>query len=370
MPDYLKLSQQLLSFNTVNPPGNEKACMDFFANWLQKHGFNVEKYPFGENRCNLIATIQGKVEGKQLAFAGHLDTVPLGDAKWQFDPFGSDIANGKLYGRGASDMKSAVAIFACACIAEMDSIKQGTGITLIITGGEETGCEGAKFLCEQVTLPDIGAVVIGESTHNYPIIGHKGALWLKAEAIGVTAHGAMPEEGINAIYKVANALQKIQLFEVGDTHPLMKFPTLNVGTIQGGLNINSVPDYATFTVDIRTAPNLNNADIFNRLQRHLGEDVTLSRLIDLSAVLSDESLPWIQSVYQICESYFPEIKAKIVSYFTDASVLLPAIGNPPCLILGPGDPNIVHKTDEYCELDMMALSYELYKKIILKQNNL
>jgi len=177
----LALAQQLLGFDTINPPGDEAACMAFFAGWLETQGFYVTLSGFGEKRVNLIAKMPGSQPGKPLAFTGHLDTVPLGNQTWQHDPFGSDVTAEKLYGRGASDMKAAVAAFAVACVTHQTAIRAGKGVVMIITGGEETGCDGAKALIDAGMLPPVGALIVGEPTANYPVIGHKGALWLRCE---------------------------------------------------------------------------------------------------------------------------------------------------------------------------------------------
>ncbi|ORM62790.1 peptidase M20 [Pantoea rodasii] len=364
-PKSLELAQQLLGFDTINPPGNEVGCMQYLADWLAEKGFDITLTQFGAGRVNLIASMGGTSAGKPLAFTGHLDTVPLGNQPWQFDPFGRDIDGDRLYGRGASDMKAAVAAFAIACVEQEAAIQAGCGVVLMITSGEETGCEGARALITAGNLPEIGALIVGEPTANYPVIGHKGALWLRCETRGKTAHGAMPELGINAIYLAADALGKIRHFSPGAPHPLMKQPTLNVGRIQGGLNINSVPDRTAFDVDIRSAPNLQHATIRQQLTELLGEEVTVTTLVDLPAVLSSEANQWIKSVYQSCQPLFEQpLEAKVVPYFTDASLLLPALGNPPCIILGPGEPTMAHQTDEYCLLSRLAEAEQLYGKLI------
>lgn len=361
----IELAQRLLGFNTINPPGDEAACMAFFAEWLRNNGFDVTSHTFGENRVNLIARMAGVAEGKPLAFTGHLDTVPLGNQRWERDPFGSTIEGDHLYGRGSSDMKAAVAAFAVACVTHQAAIRKGTGVVLLITGGEETGCDGANALIAEKKLPAIAALIVGEPTANYPVIGHKGALWLSCETRGKTAHGAMPELGINAIYLAAEAVGKIQHFEPGASHQLMKKPTINVGRIEGGLNINSVPDRARFEVDIRTSPNLQHATIRQNLSTMLGETVNMSTLVDLPAVLSEEENAWISAVYRRCQPLHDQpIQAKIVPYFTDASLLLPALGNPPCIILGPGEPGMAHQTDEYCLLSRLVEAEILYGQLI------
>ncbi|MFS2224117.1 M20 family metallopeptidase [Pantoea sp. B65] len=361
----LALARQLLGFDTINPPGNEAACMQFLADWLQQRGFAVTLSQFGERRVNLLAQLAGHSGEPPLAFTGHLDTVPLGNQPWQYDPFGGDVVAGKLYGRGASDMKAAVAAFAVACVQQQQLIRQRHGVLLVITGGEETGCDGARALIAEGPLPQPGALIVGEPTANYPVIGHKGALWLRCETRGKTAHGAMPELGINAIYLAADALGKIRQFQPGLAHPLMKQPTLNVGRIQGGLNINSVPDRAQFDVDIRTAPDLHHAELRQRLAATLGDTVSIDTLVDLPAILTGEEHPWIRQVYQRCQPLHDlALTARVVPYFTDASLLLPALGSPPCIILGPGEPAMAHQTDEYCELQKLHAAEALYGQLI------
>ena len=163
----LELARQLLGFNTINPPGSEADCMRFFADWLNDRGFAVSLSSFGEGRCNLIARLPGAKTGKPLAFTGHLDTVPLGNARWQYDPFGSQIEDGRLYGRGSSDMKAAIAAFAVACVHQRETILSGRGAVLLITGGEETGCDGARALIASATLPDVGALIVGERVRGF-----------------------------------------------------------------------------------------------------------------------------------------------------------------------------------------------------------
>src|SRR5262249_12386324 len=153
----------------------------------------------------------------------------------------------RLYGRGSSDMKSGVAAFVIAAQHLAKHLRASPGVVLVIAAGEETGCDGSRHLVAvNGALGEAGAIVIAEPTGNYPLVGHKGALWLHARATGVTAHGSMPDRGVNAIYKAARAVAKLERFAfAGKPHPVLGSPTLNVGTINGGFNINSVPDGTT-----------------------------------------------------------------------------------------------------------------------------
>jgi succinyl-diaminopimelate desuccinylase len=196
------------------------------------------------------------------------------------------------------------------------------------------------------------------------LLGHKGALWLKGTARGVTAHGAMPDQGVNAIRIAADALSKLWEFEVGPAHDAMGAPTLNVGTIHGGLNINSVPDLAEFTVDIRTVPGIEHACVRSHLHERM-DGIELSPVIDLPPVYSEPSDNWIARVMQLAAPYDDAPTApRTARYFTDAALLKPATAWPPTIILGPGEPDLAHKTDEYCRVDRLEAAVALYRAIL------
>ena len=135
MTSAVDLTQQLVRFNTINPPGAEQPCARHLAAMLEAAGFKVDVVPFGEGRAQLIARIGGKADELPLAFTGHIDTVPLGAQAWSVDPHAAEIKEGKLYGRGSSDMKSGVAAFVVACIALVGKLKSSPGVILVITAG-------------------------------------------------------------------------------------------------------------------------------------------------------------------------------------------------------------------------------------------
>jgi len=367
MHSSIELAQELIRFNTVNPPGAERPCAERLAGLLEGAGFAVELIPFGEGRAQILARIGGKPGRLPLGLTGHLDTVPLGARPWSADPFAADIADGKLYGRGASDMKSGVAAFVTACIALADRLARTPGVMMIITAGEETGCSGAEALVgANGTLGQVGALVVAEPTGNKALVGHKGALWLEAETKGVTAHGSMPEKGINAVYKAARAVAALQEFDFNVArHDVLGSPTINVGTIQGGFNINSVPDRALIGIDIRTIPAQSHAQIREQLTSYLGQDVTLRTLLDAKSVWTDPSDPWIGEVFQVArniEGVGNDVGA--APYFTDASALTPALGFPPTIIIGPGELALAHQTDEYCLVSRIERAAEIYSEIV------
>jgi succinyl-diaminopimelate desuccinylase len=362
----LSLTRKLLAFDTVNPPGNERAMAAFIGELLEDGGFTVEAFEFAEYRTSLIARKIFDTDRDPICFSGHMDTVPLGLVAWKRDPFKGEVAGDRLFGRGASDMKSGLAAMLLAALAAAAGSGGRSGIQLVLTAGEENGCQGAEFLAGlNPVLGKVGALVVGEPTANYPMLGHKGAFWLKAAATGLSAHGSMPSEGVNAIYTAARAISRLERYEfdVGP-HPVLGRPTLNVGTISGGSNINSVPDRAEFTIDIRTVPPQSGRHILSDLTTRLGPDIELEVLTDQRAVASDPANPWIQETLALMQSGIgAPLHPRGVTYFTDASALATAFGHPPILILGPGRPEMAHKTDEYCRISDKEADVDIYLDI-------
>jgi succinyl-diaminopimelate desuccinylase len=372
IPDPVELTQELIRFNTINPPGNEDQVCEYLAKLLESVGYEYRKIEFAPHRMSLVAKIGAcSKEKPSISFTGHVDVVPLGARTWKHEPFAGVIEDGKLYGRGSSDMKSGVAAFVVAAMKMADSAKQGAGVSLIITAGEETGCEGAFHLAASQEILDFlgpaGCFIVAEPTANEPLLGHKGAYWLKASTDGITAHGSMPERGDNAFYKLAKAALTLEKFSF-DTppHELMGQGTLNVGTAKSGININSVPDAAEMTLDIRTVAGQSHPHIYGCLCKALGPTVRLDTIIDIEGVFTPASDPWMTSVFDFCEkTNGVRPIEKTVSYFTDASALKPAIGNPPTVILGPGQPEMAHQTDEFCYVDKIVDATQLFSDLIL-----
>jgi succinyl-diaminopimelate desuccinylase len=365
-PNAIELTKQLVRMNTINPPGQEEQCARHLGAVLEKAGFRIRYHEFSPQRASLVATIGGNADKAPLCFTGHIDTVPLGVAQWKMDPFGAETEGGMLYGRGTSDMKCGVAAFVVASLNLADKLARSPGLELVITAGEETGCEGAFHLTKKSgALGRAGAVVVGEPSSNYPFVGHRGAFWLNARTRGITAHGSMPEKGVNAIFKAARAVAILEKFRfTNPPHPLMGQATLNVGTIHGGLNINSVPDEAVIGVDVRTVPNIKHAELKAELKRQLGDDVELETLLDLESVFTEPTHPWIQQVFEVMGPFLGDRpQPRVATYFTDAAALNVAYNTPPTVILGPGEAQMAHQTNEYCVVDRVTESVAAYEEI-------
>jgi succinyl-diaminopimelate desuccinylase len=372
LTDVISLTKKLLSFNNINPPGNEEEIAKFVGEMLDFHGFSTEYIVFEENRLHLIAH-RGLSEIKPpVVLSGHFDTVPLGNKNWTADPFAGDIYNGKIWGRGSSDMKGGLAAMISASIQVFNNTPPEGGIKLIFTAGEELGCLGVQQLFKKIKDPGkASAIIVGEPTGNLPVIGHKGAIYLNAVTSGKTAHSSMPELGENAIYKAAESILKARDFNFNaEKDPLLGFPTINVGKMSGGMNINSVPDHAEFTIDIRSTSMIDHKKILDKITSEFGSGTSFETLVDLKPVSNDETQPFIQLVYAVCgvsktDNGYP----KTLPYLTDGSVLQRVFNMVPTVVLGPGQPEMAHQTDEYCYIQKLEEAVDIYKNIILRWGN-
>jgi succinyl-diaminopimelate desuccinylase len=362
------LALDLIRFDTVSPPGSEEACASYLAGLLDRAGFVVIRHDFAPRRTSIIARLTGRdAEAPALAFTGHLDTVPLGARAWSVDPQG-ELRDGRLYGRGASDMKGGVAAFVVAAIEAAASNSLRRGLTLILTAGEETGCRGARHLAEIGVLGSASGLVVAEPTANRLALAHKGALHLRARTAGRTAHGSMPQLGDNAVMKAVRAATALNEFTFGvAAHPLLGEPTATVTSLQGGEAVNVVPDACAMTVDIRTLPGQQHGEILRALAARLGSEIVFDTpLADLPAVGTDPD-----SAFARCAS---EVLAEVggrdaapplgMPYFTDGSVLQPALDGCPTLIVGPGEPGQAHQTDEWCATQAIEAATLFYAALI------
>jgi succinyl-diaminopimelate desuccinylase len=365
MPDVIALTRSLVGLDTIGH--DETAALKLLAPLLEEAGFVVAVAEHEPGRGTLVADWHTELATPPLCLSGHVDTVPLGAAPWQHEPFG-ELDGDRLYGRGSSDMKGGVAALVLAAAKVAAHPPKRAGLRLVLTAGEETGSLGARHTAETVLDEPSGPLVIAEPTSNAVVHGHKGALWLAAKATGVTAHGSTPQLGENAIYKLARAVSR--LAEHGfaaPAHPVMGPPTLNVGTIEGGLNTNSVPDRAVATVDVRTIAGQSHPDVLAELARAAGPEVELRPFVDLPPVWTDPADEWARSVVAVVRDVTgEENEPRAATYFTDASVLTPAFGGVPTIICGPGEAEQAHVTDEWCSVTRLEQSVEIFERLCVR----
>jgi succinyl-diaminopimelate desuccinylase len=213
-------------------------------------------------------------------------------------------------------------------------------------------------------LGPASALVVAEPTSNQLAVAHKGALHLRAQVSGRTAHGSMPHLGENAISKALGAISRLEAhsFQVAP-HPLLGGPTLAVTSIRAGENVNSIPDTCTFTLDVRTIPGMDHADVLAELRSVVGPSVQLEvPLADMAPVGTDPEEPFVRcGLACLGERAAAPIG---LPYFTDASVLQTAYGGCPTVILGPGEASQAHQTDEFCPVETIAEAALIYQRLI------
>jgi succinyl-diaminopimelate desuccinylase len=362
----VELARNLVRFPSLNPPGEEKACADYVANLLEQAGLEVERHEFAPGRPSMVARLRGASDLKPLAFTGHLDVVPLGEKPWSAPPFAADIRDGKLFGRGSSDMKAGVAAFVAAAIAQTKAKTPRRGITLVITAGEETGCQGAFHLARIGALGPAELLIVAEPSSNLPIIAHKGSVRLRISAKGRTAHSSMPELGDNAISKIAEWIRRIEAVRFDDhSHPLLGSTTACVTTVAGGQNINSVPDSAVFTVDFRTVPSHDHRELVAGIRRLCGDEASIEIVTDFKGFATAPDDRAIEPLMTILADRMGGRPIPTgAPYFTDASALVPGFDNVATVVIGPGEAAQCHQTDEFCYVHRIDEAFEIYSALI------
>lgn len=364
--DVVRLTRDLVSIDTIGH--DESQALAVVAPLLEQAGFTVDIEEHEPGRGTLVAEWHTGLDQPPLCLSGHVDTVPLGTARWRHDPFDAEPDGDRLYGRGTADMKGGVAAIVAAASKLGATRPKRAGLRLVLTAAEETGSQGARHAAQRLRGEASGPLVITEPTGNALLHGHKGALWLSAQAGGVTAHGSMPHLGDNAVYKLAEAVTRLRdhAFDV-PAHPVLGTPTLNVGTFHGGLNTNSVPDAAEATVDVRTVAGQDHAEVLASLGERLGPEVQLRPMVDLPAVWTDPDDEWAASAAEVVREVTgsKDTAPRAAAYFTDASVLTPALGSVPTVICGPGEPEQAHVTDEWVSIRKLTESVAILERLCL-----
>jgi len=400
LEDYLiSLAKDLISIPTVNPPGlNYEECVRFLAGKLKEIGLNVEyvrvpneKLPelapqgSGLPRVNLIASHTFDESGPTLHFNGHYDVVPA-TGSWSTDPFEPVVKDGKLYGRGSSDMKGGIAsmIIAARALIESEVDFNGT-ISFSLTPDEETdGFAGSGFINQRRMVKADYCIIAEPSGVENVFNAHKGSLWLEITALGKTAHGSTPWLGVNAfekILKIARAIdeelkpmlaKKVSKFQT--TSPGGNTATIMLGGIvRGGTSVNTVPERCSFTVDRRFIPEESidevKGEIFDLLQKLQDQDEELK--IETKILTETDScytsldsplcMAVVESVAEVTNKK-PSVTMCMGSldmrYFVNAGV--------PTISYGPGNMQMAHVENECVSIEDLMTSAKVYALATLK----
>lgn len=361
------LAKKLIAFNTIAGGEDREDCLNFITGLLEESGFTVWRDELNDSQTSLVARLHPDAGGEALCFGGHMDTVPLGDTPWSVPPFDGLVRDGVLYGRGSVDMKGGVAAYLNAALELAPSIPENRDLVLHFYDAEETGCEGSLHLTQnELFVRGITGAVVAEPTGNRVLVGHKGALWLRGTAFGKTAHGSMPHIGDNALVKALSAASNVEAYQLEDEDPYLGKPTKVLTTFRSGSNLNSIPDSATFTVDIRTVPGQTGERLLEQLSGAAGEPVEWEILLDVPPFWTDPDSPWLVRIWSLLRRETDDEKLPVhtVQFFTDAAALRQALPDVPIVILGPGAPANAHVTDEGCPVAELEDATRIYKKII------
>lgn len=362
----VELARELIRIDTSNPPGNEGAIAALIAPILRSAGLTVEIVEMAPGRASIVADLRPNAVGAPRCFTGHLDTVPFVRGDWHTDPLDGAIVNGRLHGRGSSDMKGGVAALVVAAVKAAAS-DEGPPVRLLLTAGEETGCEGATHLAVSGRLSEASLLIVAEPTSNRVFVAHKGVLWLRLRLAGTSAHGSMPELGDNAVIKAATAIKALDGlgFDLDEPHSLLGRSTVNVGFCKGGANFNVVPAHAEVGLDLRLSPPRDSASLIEMIRNELGSEVGIEELLNLAPVDTNPAHAWVTAIRRLCQRTTGfNGPAAGLPYFTDAAALNAPLGNPPVVIVGPGDPGLAHVANESCDVKEILQATALYLDVM------
>jgi succinyl-diaminopimelate desuccinylase len=374
--EVLRFARRLIATPSENPGGTEDAVAGVAVEILEDLGGRPEIVRGEEGRPSVVARF-GRGDRPALAWNGHLDVVPAGDpSAWRHPPFGAEVVDGTLVGRGAADMKGAVA----SALAAISAIRR-SGVELagrldlhLVADEELAGLHGTKVLNERGYL-DQDAAIVGEATDLNIALAQRGGAWITATARGRAAHGSTPQLGVSAITSMARFLLRIEEVLPDIEHPLVGRPTVNAAMIQGGSAPNVVADRCVVEIDRRIIPGETEPgkvlEPFDRLAdaiRTEHSEVDLSFAIglwtDAAEVTGD------RAIADLCRAAVREEtgRAPLDTGFTgitDARFYLND-RSIPTIILGPGSLGVAHTANESVEIAQLVAAARVYARVFTR----
>jgi len=365
----VKMLQKVIQINSTNPPGNEKELAIWLSEFFRQAGLDPNLIEYENNRANLVVRIPGSGELPALIFSAHMDTVPAGRIPWKFPPFSGALHEGRIYGRGAADMKSGLAAMAeAAAILAREKVALRGDLIVSFTYDETYGLQGAKELVKAGYLDRAGAVLISEPSSLDIFTAEKGALWLRCSAKGKTAHTSMPHLGHNAIFEMVHFLERVEKeLDLGKpNHPLLGNPTLTVGTIKGGVTINVLPDECEAEIDIRLIPGMDHQEVVQKVRALAGNRVLIEVIDWKEPVESDPDAEIVELACKAVEEITGQPRLPMgVSYYTDGAVIANQL-NIPMVNIGPADTGMTHQPNENVEVTKLAQAVKIYLLLALR----
>jgi len=373
--EIIKLAQDLVRVPSFSSDAKGlSAISQIISEEMKKIGFSVELIEVEKGLTNVIGKFRGSATAPWILFNGHTDVVPVPrDEDWIVRPFSAEIKDGRIYGRGACDMKGGLAAMLAAPKIVFSLLPEYKGnIILTATVDEEIGgFKGMKYVVEQGIKADMG--IVCEPTELKIVNVCKGLLWLRLRTKGKSAHGAMPEQGINAIYKMSKILNALENYNFKQT-PLevLGKPTMNVGSIGGGTKLNIVPDSCEAEIDIRYLPNQNHLQIIDDLEKVVSElrekDPQIEAVIEMIRYRSPVEISKEEKVIKIIMGAvkkilgkYPEFRGMVTA--ADSEYLVNA--GIPSVMFGPGSEQLAHSSNEWIAIDDILTAVKIYAAIML-----
>lgn len=334
----IKTLIELVSIPSVS--GSEEEIAGYVFDWLSERG--IEPTRSGRNVYCQVGSGE-----PSLLLNAHTDTVP--PMGWTTDPFKARLAQGKLFGLGACDTKASLAAMLHAVAAAAQSGLQGR-LVFAATCMEEVGREGLEAVLPE--LPAFDAAVIGEPTNLDIGIAQRGIACVQGVARGAGGHAALATE--NPIHAAADDIRRLHSIRFERRHELLGFPSLQATKVSAGEVVNIVPARCEFTIDIRSTPHYSNAELVGMLKSVLRSDLTV-KSSRIEAVETDPS----EGVVKAASHAFP--RAELIGMgFTTEMVFVPR----PCVVVGPGDPAMAHKAEEWVEVGQVVEAARAYDRLV------
>ncbi len=358
------LLKSLIATPSENPNGCEEATAKLLHEYLNDNGIAATLTWPAKGRPNVFAACAGSKQGETVLLNGHLDTVPAGDG-WTADPFAAEVKNGKLYGRGASDMKGGVAAMAVAAVQLHRAGNPFAGsLQLFFNSDEERTNIGMRHFVDNPVPFDYA--VIGEPSDVDICVGHRGVARFTATTQGTPGHTAIVQKPDNAIYKMIPVVQKLAAMDAplrSRNHELLGQSSLTVSEMHGGTAPNVVPESCTIQVDRRTLPGETREQVVSQVQEQLAfveSDCALDCYLFIPATFLNEDHILVQAMKESITAV-RDAAPKIKGF--EATCEAPFLSvdlDKPTIVMGPGSLNLAHVSDEYVLVNELAdatLSY-------------
>jgi acetylornithine deacetylase len=365
----------LISINSVNPNYDggctESAIADYVQSFFDECGIQTSRYDVFPDRPNVIAELPGQSSGPPLVFEAHTDTAPV--TGMTIPPFTAEIRDGRLYGRGACDVKGGLAaMMAALANTHAAGLTPKHPIMLAATMDEEYSYQGVLALCDR--LKTAAGAVVAEPTDLHCIVASKGCLRLRFTCHGKKAHSAKPHLGVNAIQHMIDLIQLIEADTAAlaeTAHPLLGTATCNIGIINGGVQVNAVPETCHLEIDRRLLPAEDVdevADGYQAMVDQLNQNDSTRRFTVEETIRdwpletsTDSTL--VRCVAKELDALDIHSTPEGVPFGSDASKL--ARLDIPSIILGPGSIDQAHTLDEYIDIAQLETAVTLCQNIML-----